>query len=176
MIRSEHLFQLMSQRYRDILALEAGLLLEIIAESVAIKAEVVSADERESDLRRILNFGHTLGHALEAETSYTRLLHGEAVSFGMRAATHLARLTGHLSLEDAGRIVEAIRRYGPIPSVEDVAGLNLVARLASDKKTVKGSVHFVLPTRIGEVKIVSGIDPALVLKAADTALAELAAQ
>jgi 3-dehydroquinate synthase len=173
-IRSEPLFQLMSERYREILALDPGLLNEIIAESVAIKAEVVSADERESGLRRILNFGHTLGHALEAETSYTKLLHGEAVSFGMRAAAHLARLTGHLGSEDAGRIVDAITRYGPIPSLTGVAGSNLVARLASDKKTIKGAVHFVLPTRIGEVKIVSGVDPARVLEAAETALAELA--
>ena len=63
-------------------------------DSVRMKAEVVSADEREGDLRRILNFGHTFGHALEAETAYARFLHGEAVAFGMRAAAHLAEITG----------------------------------------------------------------------------------
>ena len=61
---------------------------------------MVSADEREGGLRRILNFGHTFGHALEAETGYIRFLHGEAVAFGMRAAVHLAQITGHLSAED----------------------------------------------------------------------------
>ena len=68
------------------LAREPDAVDRIIAESVGIKAEVVSADEREGGLRRILNFGHTFGHALEAETGYTRFLHGEAVAFGMRAA------------------------------------------------------------------------------------------
>lgn len=175
-IRSERLFELMAERYREILQRDADLLLDIISESVAIKAAVVSADERESDLRRILNFGHTLGHALEAETSYTRLLHGEAVAFGMRAATRLAGLTGHLGSADAGRVLDAITRYGPIPPLHGVSASNLVARLGSDKKTVKGAVHFVLPVRIGEVKIVSGIDENLVLEAAGKALSELAAQ
>jgi 3-dehydroquinate synthase len=174
-IRSERLFNLMDERRREIFELDPSLLLEIIAESVAIKAAVVSADERESDLRRILNFGHTLGHALEAETAYTRLLHGEAVAFGMRAATHLARRVGCLAPEDAERINAAISRYGPIPALDGVQARNLVGRLGSDKKTVKGTVHFVLPVRIGDVKIVSGIDSGLVLEATETALRETAA-
>ena len=69
---------------------------EFIAAAVRIKAEVVTADEREGDLRRILNFGHTIGHAIEAETEYVRMLHGEAVAWGMLAATRLAVLTGTL--------------------------------------------------------------------------------
>ena len=80
----------------------------IIAESVRIKAEVVSADEKEGDLRRILNFGHTVGHALEAETRYQRFLHGEAVAFGMNAATELASLVG--LLDHSSR--DSIRKYG----------------------------------------------------------------
>ncbi|MCW5982197.1 MAG: 3-dehydroquinate synthase [Bryobacteraceae bacterium] len=174
-IRSERLFNLMAERYAGILRLDPDLLLDIIAESVSIKAAVVSADERESDLRRILNFGHTIGHALEAETAYTRLLHGEAVAFGMRAATRLAALTGCLDAAAAARIVETIARYGPIPPLDGVSAPNLVRRLASDKKTVKGAVHFVLPVKIGDVKIVSGIDEGLVLDATRAALEELAA-
>ena len=102
-----------------VLAQEPAVVDHIIAESVRIKAEVVSADERESGLRRILNFGHTFGHALEAETQYTRFLHGEAVSWGMRAATHLARRSG-----DAAARAMCVRswmcsdRYGPIPSLD----------------------------------------------------------
>jgi 3-dehydroquinate synthase len=147
----------------------------MVGQSVAIKAEVVSADERESDLRRILNFGHTLGHALEAETGYARLLHGEAVAYGMRAATHLAHRAGYLAGADRDEILRAITMYGPIPSLEGISAANLVARLARDKKTVHGRIHFVLPVRIGEVKIVSGLDEALVLEAAQTALDEVAA-
>ena len=75
-----------SNARRAVLAREPATVDRIIAAAVRIKAEVVSADEREGDLRRILNFGHTVGHALEAETRYERFLHGEAVAFGMRAA------------------------------------------------------------------------------------------
>src|SRR6202046_5163421 len=92
-IASEPLFRLMVDRRADVLARDAGAVKTMVAESVRIKAEVVSADERENGLRRILNFGHTFGHALEAETKYERFLHGEAVAWGMKAATHLARRT-----------------------------------------------------------------------------------
>ena len=93
----------------------------IIAAAVRIKAEVVTADEREGDLRRILNFGHTFGHALEAETRYERFLHGEAVAFGMRAATILAERTGWLGAADAASIQRVIAKYGPIPSLDGIA-------------------------------------------------------
>jgi 3-dehydroquinate synthase len=170
-IRSAGLFKLMSERRAEVLARAPGVVDEMIAESVRIKAEVVSADERESDLRRILNFGHTYGHALEAETGYVRFLHGEAVAFGMKAAVHLARLAGLLSAAQAGSITDTVDRYGPIPSLEGVSAERLVARLVSDKKTLGGKVHFVLPVAIGEVKIVSGLDETLVLAAARAALA-----
>ena len=101
----------------------------IIAECVRIKAEVVSADEREGSLRMILNFGHTAGHALEAETGYSRFLHGEAVAFGMRAAVYLAERTGHLAAEDAAEILRAIRLYGPIPPLDGVSA-DAIARRA----------------------------------------------
>ena len=95
-IASEPLFRLLVERKDAVLAQDPAVVDHIVGESVRIKAEVVSADERESGLRRILNFGHTFGHALEAETKYTRFLHGEAVSWGMRAATHLAHDLGML--------------------------------------------------------------------------------
>ena len=84
------------------------MLERIIGEAVRIKAEVVSADERESGLRRILNFGHTFGHALEAETKYTRFLHGEAVSWGMRAASVLANDLGMLGDADRAAILDLL--------------------------------------------------------------------
>ncbi len=170
-IRSEPLFRFLAEQSVTVLARAPEAVDRIIAESVEIKTQVVSADEREGGLRRILNFGHTFGHALEAETGYTRLLHGEAVAFGMRAAAYLAQMTGHLSAEDTVDILEAIRLYGPIPPLEGISADRLLARLASDKKTIQGRIHFVLPERIGEVQVVSGIGDELVLAAIQAALA-----
>ena len=169
-IRSEPLFQFLVDHRDEVLARRPEAVDRIIADAVRIKAEVVSADEREGGLRRILNFGHTFGHALEAETGYTRFLHGEAVAFGMRAAVYLAERTGHLSAEDSVDILEAIRLYGPIPPLDGVSAERLLARLATDKKTIQGKVHFVLPERIGEVKVVSGIDEKVALMAIQAAL------
>jgi 3-dehydroquinate synthase len=137
---------------------------------VRIKAEVVTADEREGDLRRILNFGHTFGHSLEAETRYERFLHGEAVAWGMRAATILAEKTGRLAPSEAASIQSVVARYGPIPSLEGIEAVALAARLRSDKKTVQGQIHFVLPVKIGETAVVSGIDDRLVLDSIEAAL------
>ena len=136
-----------------------------------MKCEVVSSDEKEGDLRRILNFGHTFGHALEAETEYKRFLHGEAVAWGMRAAVYLSEMTGHLSAEDAVEILNAIALYGPIPPLDGIRAENLLGRLVHDKKTVQGRVHFILCERIGEVSVLSGIEEKLVLEAIRSALA-----
>ncbi len=170
-IRSAPLFQLLAEQRDAVLAREPAVLDRIIEESVRIKAEVVSADEREGGVRRILNFGHTFGHALEAETAYARFLHGEAVGFGMRAAAHLAKSLGHLADRDAASILDAVEEYGPIPSLRDIPAERLAARLVKDKKTIQGNVHFVLPTLIGEVTVVSGVDDAAVLSAIRSALA-----
>lgn len=157
-IRDRKLFDLLDRQTDEVLAMKPDAVNELIAAAVGIKAEVVSADERESNLRRILNFGHTVGHAIEAETEYVRFLHGEAVAWGMLAVTRLAELLGKAPAEDAERIRRVICRYGPLPPAGDLDPDRLIARFASDKKTLQGNVHFVLPTRIGEVEIVSGID------------------
>lgn len=171
-IRDAELFGILADRADRVIAHEPETVDAIIAGAVKIKAEVVTADEREGDLRRILNFGHTMGHALEAETHYERFLHGEAVAFGMHAATGIAELTGRLNATDAVAIHGVIRRYGPIPSLEGISATNLLARLGSDKKTVQGQVHFVLPVKIGAVAIVSGVADAHVLEAIDAALGQ----
>jgi 3-dehydroquinate synthase len=170
-IREPALFRYLSDAAADVLARRLDAVDRIIAESVRMKAEVVSSDERETDLRRILNFGHTFGHALEAETGYTRFLHGEAVGWGMRAAVYLGELTGTVGSADAAAMLDLIRRYGPIPSTDNIPAANLNARLVHDKKTVKGAIHFVLPVRVGEVTVVSGVDEKLVLTAIERALA-----
>ena len=135
-----------------------------------IKAEVVSADEREKGVRVILNFGHTAGHALEAETGYSRFRHGEAVAFGMRAAVYLSERTGHLSAEDAVEILNTIALYGPIPSLDGVTAEAIARRALMDKKTLKGRVRWVLPETIGQVAVVSDIDEAVVAAAIQEAL------
>jgi 3-dehydroquinate synthase len=132
---------------------------------------VVTADEREGDLRRILNFGHTIGHAIEAETQYVRMLHGEAVAWGMLAAARLAVLTKILDAESEQKLTACVDIYGPLPEVRDLDPDHLLGRLASDKKTLQGKVHFVLPTEIGAVKVISGIDPALIRTAITQAFA-----
>jgi 3-dehydroquinate synthase len=170
-IRDPELFRLLDQSAASVLAQDPATVDLIIAGAVRIKAEVVSADEREGDLRRILNFGHTIGHALEAETQYSKFLHGEAVAFGMRAATSLAERTGNLAAPDAQAIQKVIARYGPIPPLDGLTGQRLMGRLAADKKTIHGRVHFVLPVRIGDAKIVSGVEDRIVLESIEAALA-----
>jgi 3-dehydroquinate synthase len=169
-IRDAALFHYLAEHSADVLGRQADAVDRIIADSVRIKAEVVSADEREGDLRRILNFGHTFGHALEAETGYTRFLHGEAVAFGMRAALYLGELTGYVSAEDTAEMLDLIELYGPIPARTGIDAENLLARLLHDKKTVQGNVHFVLPVRIGEVTVVSGVAEKPVREAIRSAL------
>jgi 3-dehydroquinate synthase len=170
-IRDRALFEFLAGQRAAVLARAPEAVTRMIADAVRIKAEVVAADERESDLRRILNFGHTFGHALEAETGYTRFLHGEAVAFGMRAAVYLAQLTGYLSSEDSLDILDIIADYGPIPELSGIFIDGLMARLLYDKKTVRGSVHFVLPVRIGEVAVVPAVEERLVREAIRSALA-----
>jgi 3-dehydroquinate synthase len=170
-IRDLPLFEVLEKCSSQVLAQQPETVDRVIADAVRIKAEVVTADEREGDLRRILNFGHTVGHALEAETHYERFLHGEAVAFGMHAATSLAEQAVSLPASEAARIHAVIDRYGPIPKLDGIAAAGLFARLAADKKTVQGKVHFVLPVKIGEVKIVSGVEDRAVLQAIEAALA-----
>jgi len=170
-IRDAELFRVLAEHSDRVFAQEPETLDAIIASAVRIKAEVVTADEKEGDLRRILNFGHTVGHALEAETHYERFLHGEAIAFGMRAATELAVRAVHLERTEAAAIHSVVQRYGPIPSLQGISPANLIARLRADKKTTHGNVHFVLPVRIGDVKIVSGVAENAVREAIEVALA-----
>ena len=135
-----------------------------ITESVRLKAQVVSADEREGDLRRVLNLGHTLGHALEAASGYKRFLHGEAVAWGMRAAARIALDIGCCDRSVYERIVGAILNWGKLPSVtlQTDRAMRLVQ---SDKKTERGVVNFVLPTEIGKVEIVNNVPQAAIAAA-----------
>ena len=128
----------------------------VLAESIRLKAQVVSADEKEGDLRRVLNFGHTIGHALEAATNYRMFLHGEAVAWGMIAATRISAEIGLCDSTLYARIVRATRSWGSLPKVA-VQTAKALTLMQSDKKTEGGAVHFVLPREIGKVEIVRDV-------------------
>jgi 3-dehydroquinate synthase len=165
-IGNPELFREFEQNRAAIAKRDPSTVERLIAESVRLKAHVVSVDEKENGLRRVLNFGHTIGHALEAETGYRTLLHGEAVAWGMIAAARVATRVGKLSEHDAMRIRDATREVGRLPKLE-VRGRSILKRLQSDKKTRNGKVHFVLPTEIGKVKIVNDVPPEVVLSAVE---------
>lgn len=160
------LFKLFEDRRREILDREPAVVEKVIADSVRLKASIVSADEREGGLRQVLNFGHTIGHALEAETGYTKLLHGEAVAWGMIAATHIALSTGKLDSVTAGRISNLVIGFSRLPRME-LKTASILKRLRSDKKTRRGVVHFILPREIGKVEITSDVPEAIVRSAVD---------
>jgi 3-dehydroquinate synthase len=165
-IRSPQVFEFMEKEREAVLRRDPVALEWLIAECVAVKAAVVAADERESDLRRILNFGHTIGHALEAETSYQHYLHGEAVAWGMVAASMIGAGLQKTDAEAARRIISAVLAYAPLPRVT-ARSKNVARRLRADKKTVDGAVHFVLPVEIGRVEIVRDVPERAVLHAID---------
>ncbi|HIJ79493.1 MAG: 3-dehydroquinate synthase [Desulfobulbaceae bacterium] len=157
-------FEFLAKNREAILARDLAVLEEVVARCCAIKAEVVAADEREADLRRILNFGHTIGHAVEAASDYT-LAHGLAVGLGMVAVCELAVGKGIFAKEEANRVRQLIADYGlPVEIPAEFANEQTKAFLKTDKKTVGGRPFFVLPTAIGKVVITDDVDEALVNK------------
>ena len=130
-------------------ARDPGMMSAIVAESCRIKARIVSGDERESGERRVLNFGHTIGHALEAVTRYRRFRHGEAVAYGMLAALALGAERGVTPRAVLQQIKDLISALGPLPSVRDLPGREIVGLVAHDKKVVKGTLHFIACTQLG---------------------------
>lgn len=142
----------------------------LIGWSTAIKAAVVSEDERESDRRTLLNYGHTFGHAIEAVTGYTDYLHGEAVAIGMRAAGMMSVELGKLSAADFDRQQDVIRRCGLPESAPGVSVETVLDATLMDKKVSGGRVRWVLLDRIGNAVISSDVPPELVREAAETIL------
>jgi 3-dehydroquinate synthase len=145
--------------------LDQDALAHLIARCCSIKASVVSSDEREAGLRRTLNFGHTIGHALEAVTNYRRFLHGEAVGHGMRAAARIAERLDLLSPSDRQAIDDAVKRIGNLPAADTLALDAIISAMHRDKKTEAGRTSFVLPVEIGRVVIKSDVPPRVVRSA-----------
>jgi 3-dehydroquinate synthase len=164
-IRDAELFAFLEDRIEDVVDMElsADELDWLIARNAQIKAAVVSADERESGLRAILNYGHTIGHAIEAATSYKRYRHGEAVLLGMIAAGDLAARRGLWTSAAAHARHDAlIERLGVPAGVGDIDAGTITERTKADKKRVDGQHRFVLASQIGAVEVVEGIDDAQV--------------
>jgi 3-dehydroquinate synthase len=157
-IHDPELFTFLEEKRGDILALERNALASIIRRSCEIKADIVSQDERESGLRAILNFGHTIGHAIETATKYRRFLHGEAVAIGMYIEARLAEHLGLIDHAGVSRIKALIDAYGlpsELPPDINVSSVSLSMKL--DKKAVAGELTFILPEKIGNVSIRKGI-------------------
>jgi 3-dehydroquinate synthase len=157
MTSSAALFDRIAKDQKAIFARAPEVLTPMIADSCRIKAEVVVKDEREAGLRRILNFGHTAGHAIEAVTRYRRFRHGEAVGYGMLVAAELARARGALADSDRKALADLIASLGPLPPVADLSTTQMLDAMQHDKKVVAGRLHFVLPTAVGATTIVDDV-------------------
>jgi len=163
-IGNPELFARLEQCSIKSLRKDRDLLTWAISESVRLKAQVVSADEKESGLRRVLNFGHTLGHALETATSYRHFLHGEAVAWGMIGAAAIADEVRFSNNGTFDRIRDASLSWGPLPKVS-VTTSRAMTLVRSDKKTESGVVNFVLPKQIGKVEVVNRVPETAVASA-----------
>jgi 3-dehydroquinate synthase len=172
-IRDPALFRFLESNRGRILACEPAALQSVVAASVAMKAEVVGIDERESGLRMILNFGHTLGHAIEAVTGYKKLLHGEAIAWGMLAALEVSRSRQLLAEKEASRMEQLIRAYGPLPRFRARVP-DLLTAAGRDKKNRAGTRRFILTPGIGKSVVVENVTDAELTSALEPMLKEAA--
>ncbi|MFN0085434.1 MAG: 3-dehydroquinate synthase [Blastocatellia bacterium] len=161
-IRDRILASFIQTHLDRIRAHDPATLTRLIARCCEIKAEVVAADERESGLRRILNFGHTTGHALEAVTAYRRLKHGEAVGYGMKCASMIAEKIGIIPPADAAGIRQSVDSLGRLPRIDDLHARDVISAMAHDKKVVRGKLPLILPTRVGDVVVRDDVPPAVI--------------
>lgn len=153
LIRDEPFFDYLVTNMDRIKNLDDRLLQETVRRCCEIKAEVVASDERESGIRRILNLGHTLGHALEAATFYKEISHGQAVGYGMIAAGYLSFFLGLIDETSLNRVVSGILSIGSLPSVEHVPAGQVIRACGMDKKKDGNKLIFVLLDQVGHTVI-----------------------
>jgi 3-dehydroquinate synthase len=156
------LFSFLEKNLGLVLERDNAALDKVIPRCIRAKAAVVGQDERESGLREILNFGHTFAHAFETATRYRLYRHGEAVGWGMIAASRLAQRVGRLTEKDALRIERLVLQAGSLPPLPRDKPARLIEIMSADKKTRGGKLRFVLPRRIGHAETVDGIPVPLV--------------
>jgi 3-dehydroquinate synthase len=166
MILDAEFFAWLERNAGDILARDRAALIHVVARSAALKAHVVERDEQErSGLRAILNYGHTFAHAFETAAGYGTLLHGEAVAIGMTLAARLAERLSRIGPEVVARqdrLIESLGLQARPVGVQKIPSEDLLAIMGRDKKTIAGRLRFVLPSRLGHVELVDGIDATLV--------------
>ena len=136
---------------------DVAMLIPVIADCCRIKAAIVGSDEREAGPRRLLNFGHTAGHALESLTRYQRFLHGEAVAYGMLVAAELAVGRAVMSADDRDALASLIAQLGPLPPLGDLSAPAMIEQMRRDKKVREGRLYMVLPAAIGTASIVEDV-------------------
>ena len=153
MIRDEAFFAMLEEQTGAILAKVPNVLADVVRRSAEIKAEVVAQDEREAGLRRILNYGHTVGHVVETCTGYSRYRHGEAVAVGMHFAARLAHVLERCSSDTVGRQRLLLTRFGLPVELPSLSVSRALRTMALDKKVKEGRIHFVLPSQVGRVTV-----------------------
>ena len=159
-IRSEKLLRYLERRLPEIQLCQPHALEYVVLESCRIKAEVVSRDEREGKHRMILNYGHTVGHALEAATHYRKFTHGEAVAWGMLAALQFGNELGMLGSDQGDRLARLIRRVEELPALSGISFQALWRSLSHDKKFGSARIRMILLPRLGSSRICDDIDRA----------------
>lgn len=150
-------FEYLETNLASIKTRDTECLIHIVERCCAIKAEIVSQDEKETGIRALLNLGHTFGHAFEALTGYEQFTHGEAVAIGMVCAARLAKNIGMLTAAEAIRITELINNYGLPVDYGNLSADAIVERMRSDKKNTAGQISLVLPAAIGQSQVCTGI-------------------
>jgi 3-dehydroquinate synthase len=153
LICDAELFETFASQVDRILKRDSEVVEWLVARSAAIKGDIVSRDEKEGDLRRVLNLGHTVGHGLEAATQFRNLKHGEAVGYGMIAALRISSSLGRIPEHTAKRAESVIALIGRLPSLKGVKVKPVMDALEHDKKVRDGAVHFILPRDIGRVEV-----------------------
>ncbi len=157
MIWDQDFFEFFEDNQEDILNLDPERIIYAVKRSCQIKAEVVAEDERELGVRAILNYGHTIGHALEAVTHYQSYVHGEAVAIGIVAAAKLAYKLGILDRLEVERQKDLLESFGLATTFSDLDNQAILNSLTKDKKVQDGVIRFVLTERIGAVVIKSNL-------------------
>lgn len=158
-IYSEPLLRYIELNLPAILHCQASAMEHVVIQTGKIKAEVVTSDEKETGLRMILNYGHTVGHALESATKYNRFKHGEAVAWGMIAALEYGRELGLLQPGESDRLVSLIRKVGPLPSLKGISLVGLWNGLILDKKFASGKIRMIVLDKLGVAEVRDGIEP-----------------
>ena len=164
MIRDAALFELLERRGAEILSREPGVLSEMLVRAITVKVDAVRADEQDGGERAVLNYGHTIGHAIEAARAW-RIRHGEAVALGMEAAAYLAWKLGLVTKEIPARQTTLLKACGLPTRLPGLRIPAVIEAMRQDKKRVGGKARFVLPEDVGRARHGVEVDDKLVLEA-----------